>query len=225
MTLKNRNLGLMKNKDHYNETYFDYQKDIGLFGGLANKIKFENLIKKDQKVLDFGCGGGYLLDNFNQIEKNGVEINKEAIQEAKKKQIKIYNTSSELPSNTFDLIISNHALEHCDNPLIELKELYRSLKINGIICIVVPLETSRYKYFENDINFHLYSWSPLNLGNILNNAGFKVIESKTFEHAWFPFHKVIKKFVSWRTFHILCKIYSKISIKYSQTRAIAKKIS
>ncbi len=84
MTLKNRNLGLMTNKEHYNETYFDYQKDIGLFGGLANKIKFEDLVKKDQKVLDFGCGGGYLLDNFNQIEKNGVEINKEAVQEAKK---------------------------------------------------------------------------------------------------------------------------------------------
>ena len=38
------------------------------------------------------------------------------------------------------------ALEHCDNPFMELKELYRSLKKNGKICIVVPCDNIKYKF-------------------------------------------------------------------------------
>ena len=47
---------------------------------LRNLIKFNNLFKAGQKILDFGCGGGYMLKNIK--EKNtllhGVEVNKEA---------------------------------------------------------------------------------------------------------------------------------------------------
>ena len=39
--------------------------------------------------------------------------------------IEIFKSSKDLPDNYFDLIISNNALEHCDNPYLELKELYR----------------------------------------------------------------------------------------------------
>lgn len=47
--------------EHYNEDYFNWQKNIGLFGGWANSTKFEQYITKEDDVLDFGCGGGYLL--------------------------------------------------------------------------------------------------------------------------------------------------------------------
>ena len=68
----------MSTKSHYDEKYFDWQSKIGKFGGLANKIKFRNFIKKGKKVLDFGCGGGYLLSSFDNIEKYGVEVNEVA---------------------------------------------------------------------------------------------------------------------------------------------------
>lgn len=74
----------MGSKNHYDEKYFSWQKKIGHFGGQANKIKFEKLIKKNAKVLDFGCGGGYLLSSFENVEKYGVEINQIAVKEAEK---------------------------------------------------------------------------------------------------------------------------------------------
>ena len=77
----------MSSKDHYNERYFSWQKYVGKFGGQANKIKFNEIISENQKVLDFGCGGGYLLSAYENIEKFGVEINTTAIEEAKKKWI------------------------------------------------------------------------------------------------------------------------------------------
>ena len=54
-------------------------------------------------------------------------------QRQKKNNLVVYKSSKDIPTNYFDTIISNNALEHTDNPLIELKELYRSLKNNGII--------------------------------------------------------------------------------------------
>ena len=89
----------MSSKDHYDEKYFSWQKYVGKFGGQANKIKFDNLICENQKVLDFGCGGGYLLSSYNNIERFGVEINETAIEEAKKNGTKIFKSSRDLPNN------------------------------------------------------------------------------------------------------------------------------
>ena len=119
----------MTAEKHYNEKYFEWQKNVSIFGAQANKIKFEKLITNNLTVLDFGCGGGYLLNAFKcEIEKHGVEINDAARNEAIENGLKCYKLSNELPSDYFDLIISNNALEHCDNPFLELKELYRALK-------------------------------------------------------------------------------------------------
>jgi SAM-dependent methyltransferase len=213
----------MTSKNHYNKKYFNWQSEVGMFGAIANQIKFKDYIKEKEKILDFGCGGGYMLSTFKNIKKYGVEINSAATKIAKKNGLKIFSNSKKLPDNFFNLIISNNALEHTDNPFVELKELYRSLRIGGKICIVVPLDTLKYKYKKNDKDFHLYSWSPMNLGNLLTSAGFKVLESKPFIHKWFPFHKTIKKFISWKTFHFLCKIYGRIDNRWNQVRAVATK--
>ena len=53
------------NNNHYNESYFKWQSGIGKFGAWANIHKFIYYIKPDQNILDFGCGGGFLL---NQIK-------------------------------------------------------------------------------------------------------------------------------------------------------------
>jgi len=213
----------MTSINHYNKFYFNWQSEIGLFGAIANQIKFKNFIKNNQNVLDFGCGGGYMLSTFKNIKKYGVEVNPLARKTAKKNGLKVFVNSKRLPSNFFDLIISNHALEHTDNPLLELKELNRSLKTGGKICIVVPIDSIKIKYKKKDKDFHLYSWSPMNLGNLLTTAGFKVLESKPFIHKWIPFHQIIKKFISWDIFHILCRIYARIDTRRNQIRAVAVK--
>jgi SAM-dependent methyltransferase len=213
----------MTSENHYSEKYFEWQSHVGIFGATANIIKFNELIKPNQKVLDFGCGGGYMLAKFANIDKFGVEVNDIAREDAKK-NLKVYKYAKELPDNFFDLVISNHALEHCDNPLLELKELYRCLKKDGIICIVVPIDNKKNYFKKNDRFFHLYSWSPMNLGNILTAAGFDVIESKLFNHKWIPFYARLKKIMPWSFFHLLCKIYGSLSFHdWWQTRAIAKK--
>ena len=86
----------MSSKDHYNEKYFSWQKYVGEFGGQANKIKFDEIVLENQKVLDFGCGGGYLLSSYQNIDRYGVEINSAAVEVAKKNGSKIFNTSKRI---------------------------------------------------------------------------------------------------------------------------------
>ena len=115
----------------YNEEYFNWQKNIGKIGGYLNKFKFESEINEKDILMDFGCGGGYLLDNFPNKEKIGFEINKSAWNEIKSKGIKVVDNFDEIDDNSVDCIISNHAMEHVPLPLNTLKNLYKKLKHNS----------------------------------------------------------------------------------------------
>ena len=66
----------MKAKNYYGNEYFNnYQREIGEFGGKANIFKFKKYISRNHSVLDFGCGGGFLLNNLDCKDKIGIEIN------------------------------------------------------------------------------------------------------------------------------------------------------
>ena len=110
-------------KNHYDETYFLWQKKMGVFGGKAEVFKFESSVNLNDMVLDFGCGGGYILSNLKCKKRKGIELNDTARQQ--------------------DLIISNHVLEHTFNPFNELKSLYLKLRQNGKIVFVIPNEKKK----------------------------------------------------------------------------------
>ncbi len=178
---------------HYNKDYFDWQKPIGEFGGWANLTKFDQYIEEDDTVLDFGCGGGYLLNNLTCKRKIGIEPNPAVRETVIKFGIELHKDCSTIPDDSVDKIISNNALEHTLHPLAELKTLYDKLKHGRMIIFVVPCESITYEYKPNDINRHLYSWSPMCIGNLFTEAGFEVIESKPYIHKWPPNYIEIAK--------------------------------
>ncbi|MDQ3076069.1 MAG: class I SAM-dependent methyltransferase [bacterium] len=216
----------MKNEkvsDHYNEGYFKWQSSLGEFGGWANKTKFSGYITSSDTVLDFGCGGGYLLKNIDCKEKIGVEINPEAINTASKNGIKVFRDVDEVPDESVDVIVSDNALEHTLRPLDELKSLYKKLKKGGKIIFVVPCESVSIKYKPNDINHHLYSWSPISLGNLITEAGFNLVESKAYIHKWPPKSRIIASIGGRLLFEVACRIYGRIERSWFQVRAVGTK--
>lgn len=167
-----------KNSEHYTQKYFDWQNEYGAFGGWANLSKFTSYISPEDTVLDFGCGGGYLLHNINCKNKIGVEINPSASEIAKSLGIRVFDDIDLIENDSIDIIISDNALEHTLHPYETLKKLYTKLKTGGKIIFVVPCSSISYKYSPNDINQHIFSWSPMCIGNLFTHAGFNVIESK-----------------------------------------------
>ena len=78
---------MSKVKKKYDENYFNRYKKIGEFGGIINKKRFQKYINNEDIVHDFGCCGGYLINELNCKIKHGVEINHTAIKEAEKNLI------------------------------------------------------------------------------------------------------------------------------------------
>ena len=209
---------------HYNENYFEnYQKKMGLFGGISNLFLFENHINENDVVLDFGCGGGFLLANLNCRKKTGIEINEISRNYCLSQGIECFEKIDSVENESFDVIISSHCLEHTTSPYEYLEKIYTKLKKGGTLIVVVPTDSHKVNYKPNDINYHLYSFSPMNLGNLLDAVGFTEIEVKPIFHKWPPLYFKIQKVFGWKFFHWISILYGFFSLSNVQIKAIAKK--
>lgn len=195
-------------KTHYDKTYWEYQAPIGRVGGILNKFKFQEHILPENTVLDFGCGGGFLLEQLTANRKIGFEINVNAKEHAKTLGIEMPDNLNSIPDNSIDIVISNHAIEHVPNPLEVLKQLYRVIRTGGLLVVVLPCEQPgeiEFEYREDDINQHLHSWCPQTFGNLVKLAGFKVELSTTIRHKWTPDYKTS---FDQSNYHARCRQYA-----------------
>lgn len=215
----------MNSKEHYNKNYFEkYQKDedVANFRGRINSYFFRDFISQEDIVLDFGCGNGCLLENIDCKEKYGVEINDFSRKKAKQKKIKVETSSEKLKDNFFDVIISHHVLEHTERPLDEIKILKKKLKEGGKIIFIVPHEL-RGIYKGDDKDMHLYTWTPLNLGNLFKIADFRIKKVEYLKYQFPPYYLKLNKIFGDRIFNILQKIYCLLRKRSYQVRIIAEK--
>ena len=208
---------------HYDDKYFERQALNSEFGGWANQTKFASYISSKDDVLDFGCGEGFLLKGIECNKKVGVEINPLAAETARNNGIEIFQNVDDILDECIDVAISDNALEHTLQPLEELKSIYRKLRKGGKIIFVVSCEPISHGYKPNDIDHHLYSWSPMCLGNLFTEAGFLQIEVKPYIHKWPPYYRFIAKVGGRQLFEIACRIYGRIERSWFQVRVIGEK--
>jgi SAM-dependent methyltransferase len=216
---------------HYGADYFQWQSEIGRFGGWANLTKFSQFISPIMNVLDFGCGGGYLLANIECRARLGIEINPVARAEAKNHGIHAVTSTSEVENDWADLIISNHALEHCMHPLDELRALLPKLFPGALAVFYLPCEAIKNKFRPDDPNHHLYTWSPMSAANLFAEAGFTVVESKAYLHTWPPrfLPQLLRSLGGRRLFELGCTLYGRLTYlnltptPVCQVRVVAKR--
>ncbi len=210
-------------RNQYKTEYFRWQSKVGEFGGRANLFKFKNYIKPADTVLDYGCGGGYLLAQLDCKLKVGIDINSTIEAPG---GVVIHQTAEQVVSvfgaNAFDVVISNHALEHIDNPMNALKECYDLLKPGGTIVVVVPSETHKVKFRHGDINNHIITFAPMNLGNLLTLSGFQVKSVRRLFHKWPPRYEMIAK-INLSLFHLTAYLYGNFKRNSIQLIAVAMK--
>jgi len=207
-------------EDYYNRDYFLWQKEVGEFGGSANLFKFREHILPHHHVLDFGCGGGYLLKNIVCAQKYGVEINAVARNEAEKNGVKVFATLEDVPNKIADIVISNHTLEHVRDPYGTLVTLRKKLRKGGLAVFVVPHQSYDEEWVPNDINQHLYTWNRLCLGNLFSAAGFTVQKVELIQHQWPPDYLRIYQEYGEERFHEMCRKEAQKNNNY-QIRIVA----
>ena len=112
-----------------------------------------NIMKRKQKVrlLDVGCGTGFVIDLAYKFTKDivGVDISNEMLKKVETKNGKIMLVKSDtshlpLESNSFDVCTSYGFLHHLYNIRPTIKEAYRCLKKGGIF------------YADQDPNYYFW---------------------------------------------------------------------
>ncbi|MBD5489836.1 MAG: methyltransferase domain-containing protein [Lachnospiraceae bacterium] len=193
-------------EEYYDAAYFEYYKKIGEFGGRVAARTFAPYVDENMTIVDFGSGGGYVLANLKAKEKVGIEINDIAREVAQQIGIKSVKYISDLPDEYADVIISNGALEHVENPFGIIKELRNKLKENGYIVFCVPNESCETEYCRSEVNNHLYTWNCLNLGNLFKAAGYFVHLVVRTQSRWPRAYSEIAQEVSQELFDELCSL-------------------
>jgi SAM-dependent methyltransferase len=207
---------------YYDDKYFEWQREIGRITTKFTKHYFEPYIKPTDKVVDFGCGGGTLLAALNCAGKTGVEINPHAREHAKSLGVNVLESPQGLPDNAADVIISSHCLEHCHDPLSELRSLYTKLVPGGRIIFVTPYE--RYTpYVANDVNQHIFTWSPMCMGNLFTLAGFQIEDVSIIKHRFPPGYMRLQKILPASLFHFACVIWGHWYTDMQQVRCVGRK--
>ena len=137
----------------------------------ALAIKRLNLIKKllqnkKGKVLDIGCGAGYLTAflNKNKIQSYGVEPDNNSFLAGqkllKKNKINpgriIKKSGENFSFNTkFDLIVSFQVIEHVRNPKKVFQQSYKYLKKNGKLYFIIP---NYHSFWEGHYEIFWIPW-------------------------------------------------------------------
>lgn len=212
---------------HYDADYFAWQQQSGRLGGWANVDKYRNTVRATDRVLDFGCGGGFLLANLECAGRFGIEPNPAGRDEAKKNGVTVFATPADalaaLGPGTIDLIISDNALEHALEPYRELLALQPLLTAGGRLHMVVPCEGIGWKYKADDINQHVYSWSPQSLGNLVKAAGYDVAFARPYIHKWPPRIAYQMARLGRPAFNLASRVWGHLDRRWFQVEVLATK--
>lgn len=138
-TMKQKRLGRGAEGQYYMEYVsggLTFPRNIFNAPKLKMAARLASKLPDKAKVLDAGCGAGYVSSGLaGRLDLTGVDIEKAAIKFCQKnRQGKFLIANLEkLPfkNNYFDLVIFTNTIEHLEDPSLSLSELKRVLKPNG----------------------------------------------------------------------------------------------
>lgn len=150
---------------------------------------------KNKKVLDVGCGTGYLGEELETrgAEVTGIDISKVALKKAHEvlsftKVVDLNEDKIPFKDKTFDLIVVSEVIEHLFKPVIILEELRRILRDKGQLIITTP----NFLYWGHRLKFLIGRFGytdegPFDIGHIhfytyqtliddLHKSGFRIVK-------------------------------------------------
>ena len=185
MDLKQAYKILEENRQTYNEVADEFDQTRNKYDPLIDELK--NYVKKNEKVLDLGCGTGRLRSLFTDknIDYTGVDFAENLIQIAKEKYGDYFKTADilSLPfsSQYFDSVWSIAVLHHIPTDKLRkqvLGEIKRVLKPNGRVIMTCWKIKSLFRK-DIFIPFHgkkryYHVFSKRGIGKLFKGAGFKI---------------------------------------------------
>lgn len=172
------------------QTRFDIARD-SLFRKLFEK--YGDTPVAQAKVVDIGCGFGWLLDRFADAKSVcGMDISSVAVEVANKRKpdydVRVGDLQDGLPfEQKFDLVLAVNVIEHLPEPDKGIAAIKSALRPGGIAVVHLPTIANRpmawlySKLYDSDPT-HIYRPSGQVVNEKFEAAGFSVERSSYLPH-------------------------------------------
>ncbi|MBX3281420.1 MAG: class I SAM-dependent methyltransferase [Acidobacteria bacterium] len=132
---------------------------------------------KKLRILDVGCGTGANIKMLSQFgEAEGVDVSDDALEFCRKKGLKVEKgTAEQLPytDESFDLTTALDVIEHLDDDIAGLKEMFRVTRKGGRSLIFVPAFMWLWGV-QDDISHHRIRYTKRQIVDRLKAAGYEI---------------------------------------------------
>ncbi len=139
-----------------------------------SKMKLQTrIIDESGSILEFGAGTGYLAGIFQSqfhIKPDCIELDPSLVEVIRQKDLKCFQFLSETSQN-YTAIYSSNVLEHIEDDVTVLKELFESLVPGGVIGIYVPAHPILYSTMDKNIG-HVRRYTRPELKRKVEASGF-----------------------------------------------------
>jgi ubiquinone/menaquinone biosynthesis C-methylase UbiE len=191
MEFHNKSVQISQNlKKAYDQ---QYKAESGNWRQLGAEQKVKNILrivegKKYESVLEVGAGDGSILELLNHRsfanEFHGLEISESGVAKIKEKNISRLKSIQlfdgyKLPfeSQSIDLIILSHVLEHVEHERILLREIKRVGKA-AVIEVPKDYRFNADKKINHFLSYgHINIYTPTSLKFLLLTENFKIVNS------------------------------------------------
>jgi 2-polyprenyl-3-methyl-5-hydroxy-6-metoxy-1,4-benzoquinol methylase len=197
-------------KDYYNRInseYYDYIPTHARFYEDEKILKAVLTVKSTGRVLEIGCGNGFLLNLFkkNGFDCVGIEPSPKASEYArnvlKLNVINSFLSNETFPQKSFDIILLMDVLEHVYQPLELFNQCNRILNNSGIIVVLTgDISSLNARLWKNKWCYSNY-WEHISFFNrtsidfLLCKTNFKLLSYKKFNHTGSTLSNIYKFFI------------------------------
>lgn len=189
-------------KAHFNGQAAEYDRNESIHYSKYPKISCKNVSglladKSFAKLLDIGCGTGYLIDMLKKQHKDtvyyGLDLSPEMLKNAKKKfDDSVYlkeGSAMELPydNNCFDIVTCIQSFHHYPDPEKAMAEAYRVTAHGGLYILSDTGCGGAIKWIENHMLLKMANTgdyqvsSRQDMEKLMKSAGFEIVKSEQIE--------------------------------------------
>jgi SAM-dependent methyltransferase len=152
-------------------------------------------------ILEIGCSSGFLLKNMVNAFPTATIVGADVVREP------LFKLATELPSvplmrfdllrcplpsESFDAVVMLNVLEHIEDDVGALRQVYRLLKPGGVVVIEVPAGPHLYDAYDKTL-MHFRRYRISDVANKLQKVGFAVSRSSHLGFLVYPAFAYVKR--------------------------------